>query len=67
MNVHRTKLKIVINPVLRVLQCWTNRPVVIASVINNDMFVKYTLVRVKYTRVRLIAIIMLLCIKGKIL
>lgn len=61
---HRTVLKVIVNPILRSLQFWTDRPYVIASVIKvvhgRPVFVKYHVMRCyqieafnpqKYTRV----------------
>lgn len=47
---HRTRLKIIVNPILRVLQFWSNTPYVIASnvVIERKKFLGYTLRRVAY-------------------
>ena len=50
---HRTMLKIIINPLLRLLQFWTYTPYVIASEygkcpINGYYFIKYRFMQVKY-------------------
>ncbi len=49
-KIHRTKLKLTINPILRKIQFWTNEPYVIASKFNNGEFVSYTIQRVKYSK-----------------
>ncbi len=47
-RVHKSWSKCIINPVLRKLQFWTDKPFVIASKITNDHeFVRYTIKRVK--------------------
>ena len=53
--VHKTKLKCFINPLLRCIQCFTDRPYVITSMISRDnnecyLFEGYTFKRVKYIR-----------------
>lgn len=46
--VHRTLLKIIVNPILRSIQRWTDRPYVISSVFVKGVFVRYSVQRVKY-------------------
>jgi hypothetical protein len=55
--IHSTPLKRTVNPLLRYIQFWTNRPLVIASHVdfdekNTPNFKKYILRRVKYERNR---------------
>lgn len=50
---HKTPLKCFINPILRKIQFWTDKPFVIASICdvsenNKPVFLKYTIKRVKY-------------------
>lgn len=45
---HKTKLKLFINPMLRKLQFFTNKPYVIASYFENNKFIKYQFKRVRY-------------------
>lgn len=45
---HKTPLKLFLNPILRKLQWFTNRPYVIASYIENGEFVEYKFKRVRY-------------------
>lgn len=50
--VHRHPVKVVINPILRTIQFWTNKPYVIASDTefknNNPTFIKFRFCRVYY-------------------
>lgn len=47
-KVHRSTLKVLLNPVLRLLQSYTNKPYVIASVFDNKMeFITYSIQRVE--------------------
>ncbi len=48
MVVHRTLLKVMINPILRGIQRWTDTPYVIASVFAKGVFVRYSIQRVRY-------------------
>jgi hypothetical protein len=55
--IHSTPLKRTVNPLLRYIQFWTDRPLVIASYVDFDgenipNFKKYVLKRVKYERSR---------------
>lgn len=47
---HRTWFKVVFNPVLRVLQFWTEHPYVIVSNIENNKCVGYGIRRVKLAK-----------------
>lgn len=51
---HRTPLKLVINPILRFIQFWTMKPYVISSItkFDNDKphFIKYGFSRVEYIK-----------------
>jgi len=47
-KVHRSTLKLTVNPILRKLQFFTNKPFVIASKFENGLFVKYKFMRVRY-------------------
>lgn len=53
---HRTPLKLVVNPVLRKVQFWTDRPHVIASntryFAGEPIFMGYTMARIKYEKSR---------------
>jgi hypothetical protein len=44
---HKTKLKCIVNPILRKLQWFTDSPYVIVSKFNNDNFIGYAIRRVK--------------------
>lgn len=50
---HRSPIKLLINPCLRKIQFWTNRPYVIASntkfVNSTPHFINYEFVRIKYS------------------
>ncbi len=46
--VHRTLLKVILNPILRKIQWWTDTPYVIASVFVKGIFTTYSFQRVKY-------------------
>lgn len=48
-RVHKTRLKLIINPLLRKIQYWTDKPYVIASSFNDKKeFVTYIVHRVQY-------------------
>ena len=47
---HRTKLKCTVNPFLRLMQFWTNRPFVIYSLVENLEFIRYGFGRIYYER-----------------
>jgi hypothetical protein len=47
-RVHKTRLKLVINPVLRKIQYWTDKPYVIASCFEKKEFITYKIQRVQY-------------------
>jgi hypothetical protein len=44
--IHSTRLKRIVNPVLRKLQFWTDKPFVIYSTFENDKFIRYGFGRV---------------------
>ncbi len=45
---HKTKLKCIINPILRLIQFYTDDPYVIVSIFENDKFTKYIVKKMKY-------------------
>ena len=49
---HRTRIKLIINPILRFIQFYTDSPYVISSIFeiigNEYFFVKYSIKKVKY-------------------
>jgi len=49
---HRAPRKLIINPILRLIQFWRNDPYVIASITNmekkNPIFIEFKICRVKY-------------------
>lgn len=48
-RVHKTNLKCFMNPLLRTIQYWTDKPYVIASLFDdNREFVTYKIARVQY-------------------
>jgi hypothetical protein len=47
---HKTKLKCLINPVLRKLQWFTDKPYVIVSKFKTNLFIGYTFKRIKYSK-----------------
>lgn len=49
---HRSPLKLVVNPILRVLQFWTNNPYVIASKSERISYCDYKFIGYKFMRVR---------------
>lgn len=48
---HRTKVKCIINPILRKIQFFTNKPYVIASVTDHGYFLYYKIMRVLYIKI----------------
>lgn len=46
--IHKTKLKCIINPILRGLQFYTWEPYVIVSIFENNKFIKYGIMKMKY-------------------
>lgn len=49
-RIHKTKLKCIVNPLLRKIQYWTDEPYVIASNFNNGEFITYKITKVKYKK-----------------
>lgn len=49
---HRPLLKVIVNPVLRKLQFWTDRPWVITSICDRDESGKYYFKRYGFDRVK---------------
>lgn len=47
---HRSPLKVILNPVLRFLQPWTNKPWVIASIVEDKKFIRYCFMPVEKRR-----------------
>jgi len=50
-TMHRTKVKRIINPILRKIQFFTNKPYVIASVTDHGYFLYYKIMRVLYIKI----------------
>jgi len=48
--IHKTKLKCLINPILRTLQFYTDRPYVIVSLFENQEFKKYRFMKMRYSK-----------------
>ena len=49
---HKTLLKLILNPILRFIQFWTDKPLVLASVsdycpVNGYYFIRYEFIKVK--------------------